>query len=51
MSGYWYFDEIICSDFIDDWVQIALPAKAKVKAEYGNLPFEEQCEICAQVNN
>ncbi|EXB87883.1 Carbonic anhydrase 2 [Morus notabilis] len=35
-------------DFIDDWVQIALTAKAKVKAEYGNLPFEEQCEICAQ---
>lgn len=35
-------------DFIDDWVQIALPAKAKVKAEYGHLPPDEQVEICAQ---
>ncbi|CAK9138619.1 unnamed protein product [Ilex paraguariensis] len=33
-------------DFIDDWVQIGLPAKAKVKAEFGNLPFEEQIAIC-----
>ncbi|XP_057952099.1 carbonic anhydrase 2-like isoform X2 [Malania oleifera] len=34
------------NDFIDDWVKIGLPAKAKVMEEYGNLPFEEQCKHC-----
>ncbi|KAA8540824.1 hypothetical protein F0562_024787 [Nyssa sinensis] len=33
-------------DFIDDWVKIGLPAKAKVKAEFGNLPQNEQNQIC-----
>ncbi|XP_062116283.1 carbonic anhydrase 2-like [Humulus lupulus] len=35
-------------DFIDNWVQIAQSAKDKVKAEHSHLPFEEQCEICAE---
>ncbi|PON93388.1 Carbonic anhydrase [Trema orientale] len=35
-------------DFIDDWVKIGLPAKAKVIAEHGNLPLEKQCEKCAE---
>lgn len=39
----------IYSDFIDDWVQIAQPAKDKVKAEHSDLPFEQQCDICAKV--
>ncbi|KAG5230151.1 hypothetical protein OIU77_007703 [Salix suchowensis] len=34
------------NDFIDDWVQIGLPAKAKVKAEFGHLPLEEQKREC-----
>ncbi|CAK9151648.1 unnamed protein product [Ilex paraguariensis] len=33
-------------DFIHDWVKIGLPAKAKVKAEFGNLSDEEQRAIC-----
>ena len=37
------------SDFIDDWVQIGLPAKAKVKAEFGHLPPEEQNQKCEMV--
>lgn len=32
--------------FIEDWVKICSPAKAKVKAEFGHLPFEEQCKEC-----
>ncbi|KAJ6411751.1 hypothetical protein OIU84_008350 [Salix udensis] len=33
-------------DCIDDWVQIGLPAKAKVKAEFGHLPPDEQNREC-----
>ncbi|KAK9203121.1 hypothetical protein WN943_013375 [Citrus x changshan-huyou] len=33
-------------DFIDDWVKIGLPAKAKVKREHPNLSFEQQTAIC-----
>ncbi|XP_050224977.1 carbonic anhydrase 2-like [Mercurialis annua] len=33
-------------DFIEDWVKIGLPAKAKVLAEHPNLPPNEQCYIC-----
>ncbi|KAE8124208.1 hypothetical protein FH972_019113 [Carpinus fangiana] len=33
-------------DFIDEWVKIAKPAKAKVIAKFGNLSFETQCEHC-----
>ncbi|KAF8378287.1 hypothetical protein HHK36_029626 [Tetracentron sinense] len=39
-------DGTTSSDFIEDWVKIGLPAKAKVKAEFGNLPFPEQCTHC-----
>ncbi|TXG50285.1 hypothetical protein EZV62_022809 [Acer yangbiense] len=34
------------SDFIDDWVKIGLPAKAKVKADFGHLPEQEQKSQC-----
>jgi carbonic anhydrase len=34
------------TDFIEDWVKICLPAKAKVKAEFGSAPFPEQCGTC-----
>ncbi|KAH7531686.1 hypothetical protein JRO89_XSUnG0012000 [Xanthoceras sorbifolium] len=33
-------------DFVDDWVKVALPAKIKVKSEYGNLSAEEQNAKC-----
>lgn len=39
-------DGITSNDFIDDWVKIGLPAKEKVKSEFGNLSLEEQCGIC-----
>lgn len=39
----------MCSDFVDDWMRIALPAKAKVKAKYSHLPIEEQKAICERV--
>nr|XP_043639035.1 carbonic anhydrase 2-like [Erigeron canadensis] len=34
------------SDFIEDWVKICSVAKSKVKAEFGNLEFTEQCTKC-----
>ncbi|XP_018823093.1 carbonic anhydrase 2-like [Juglans regia] len=34
------------TDFIEDWVRIALPAKSKVKAEFGDAPFPELCGHC-----
>ncbi|KAL9264561.1 Carbonic anhydrase, chloroplastic-like protein, partial [Drosera capensis] len=34
------------TDFIEDWVKIGLPAKAKVKAEYDSGTFAEQCTQC-----
>lgn len=34
------------TDFIEDWVKICLPAKAKVKAEHGDAIFSEQCYHC-----
>ena len=39
----------MCSDFIDDWVKIGLPAKAKVKREHPDLSFEQQTAICERV--
>nr|WAU86912.1 birch protein [Betula platyphylla] len=33
-------------DFIDEWVKIGKPAKAKVIAKFGHLPFETQCKHC-----
>lgn len=35
-------DGTIASDFIEDWVKICAPAKAKVKAEMGHLASAEQ---------
>ncbi|KAM7512454.1 hypothetical protein LguiB_011329 [Lonicera macranthoides] len=32
--------------FIEDWVRIGLPAKSKVKSEYGNASLPEQCGYC-----
>ncbi|KAL8471343.1 hypothetical protein ACS0TY_028220 [Phlomoides rotata] len=34
------------TDFIEDWVKIALPAKNKVLAENGAVPFGDQCTVC-----
>nr|GMC73408.1 carbonic anhydrase [Ipomoea batatas] len=34
------------TDFIEDWVKICLPAKHKVIAENGSLPFGDQCTLC-----
>ncbi|XP_075105750.1 carbonic anhydrase, chloroplastic-like isoform X3 [Nicotiana tabacum] len=34
------------TDFIEDWVKIGLPAKAKVLAEHGDKTFKEQVKYC-----
>ncbi|KAL1553374.1 carbonic anhydrase [Salvia divinorum] len=34
------------TDFIEDWVKICLPAKAKVTAEHEDTPFGDQCVLC-----
>ncbi|KAK1432778.1 hypothetical protein QVD17_09678 [Tagetes erecta] len=34
------------TDFIEDWVKVGLPAKTKVKAEYGSLTLDDQCVNC-----
>jgi hypothetical protein len=39
----------MCSDFIEDWVKIGLPAKAKVKAEFSNAGLPELCGHCEKV--
>ncbi|KAL3501189.1 hypothetical protein ACH5RR_035638 [Cinchona calisaya] len=36
-------DGTTSSDFIEDWVKICLPAKAKIKAACNGLDFDEQC--------
>lgn len=38
-----------CSDFIEDWVSIGLPAKAKVLAEHGGADLPELCTHCEKV--
>jgi hypothetical protein len=43
------FHEFMCSDFVDDWVKIGLPAKAKVKAKFGHLRPHEQNHKCEKV--
>lgn len=40
------FDGTTSTDFIEEWVKIALPAKAKVKAESGDAPLPELCATC-----
>ncbi|KAJ9677751.1 hypothetical protein PVL29_022624 [Vitis rotundifolia] len=37
-------DGTTSNDFIDDWVKIGLPAKAKVESEWSDATFEQQCE-------
>ncbi|KAF8399712.1 hypothetical protein HHK36_015582 [Tetracentron sinense] len=32
--------------FVEDWIKIGLPAKDKVEAENGHLPFPEKCAHC-----
>uniref|UniRef100_A0A5B7AC33 Carbonic anhydrase n=1 Tax=Davidia involucrata TaxID=16924 RepID=A0A5B7AC33_DAVIN len=39
-------DGTTASDFIENWVKICLPAKAKVKAEFSSLDLKEQCTNC-----
>nr|XP_048322858.1 carbonic anhydrase 2-like isoform X2 [Ziziphus jujuba var. spinosa] len=39
-------DGATSSDFIEQWVQICSPAKNKVKTEYSDLSFSEQCTNC-----
>lgn len=34
------------TDFIEDWVKIAYPAREKVQAEHGSKDLDEQCSIC-----
>ena len=40
----------ICSDFIEDWVKIGLPAKTKVHAENRGEPLGVQCACCEKVD-
>ncbi|KAI3726022.1 hypothetical protein L1987_65819 [Smallanthus sonchifolius] len=34
------------TDFIEDWVKVGLPAKAKVKAAHGSATLDDQCVSC-----
>ncbi|CAN7082946.1 unnamed protein product [Brassica oleracea var. botrytis] len=34
------------SIFIEDWVKIGTAAKNRIKQEFGDLSFEEQCTLC-----
>lgn len=47
------FDGNYSTDFIEEWVKIGLPAKAKVKSQHGDAPFGELCTHCEKeaVNN
>ncbi|XP_047970738.1 carbonic anhydrase 2-like [Salvia hispanica] len=40
------YDGKYSTDFIEDWVKIGLPAKAKVTAENGDTAFGDQCVLC-----
>lgn len=40
---------MICSDFIEDWVKIGLPARQKVKAEHGGASLPDLCTHCEKV--
>ncbi|KAF4366118.1 hypothetical protein CsatB_022202 [Cannabis sativa] len=39
-------DGTTASDFIENWVQICAPAKSKVKSEFSDLSFGDQCSNC-----
>ncbi|XP_024928134.3 carbonic anhydrase 2 isoform X2 [Ziziphus jujuba] len=40
------YDGTSSTDFIEDWVKIALPAKAKVKSDHGGAEFNQLCAYC-----
>ncbi|KAJ4960635.1 hypothetical protein NE237_020545 [Protea cynaroides] len=40
------YDGSTSTDFIENWVKIGAPAKAKVKAENGSLSPAQQCTLC-----
>ncbi|KAL2335682.1 hypothetical protein Fmac_016895 [Flemingia macrophylla] len=40
------YDGTYSTDFIEEWVKIGLPAKAKVKSQHGDIPFGELCTHC-----
>ncbi|ESW23029.1 hypothetical protein PHAVU_004G013500 [Phaseolus vulgaris] len=40
------YDGTYSTDFIEEWVKIGLPAKAKVKTQHGDAPFGELCTHC-----
>ncbi|KAL8545828.1 hypothetical protein ACS0TY_005810 [Phlomoides rotata] len=40
------YDGSSCTEFIEDWVKICLPAKGKVIAENENTLFGDQCTLC-----
>ncbi|XP_059448556.1 carbonic anhydrase 2-like isoform X3 [Corylus avellana] len=39
-------DGTTASEFIEQWVQICSPAKAKIKTDHSELSFTEQCTNC-----
>eukprot|EP00899_Mesostigma_viride_P025798 jgi/Mesvir1/6402/Mv19497-RA.1 len=39
-------EQPVTSDFIDNWVEIAWPARQQTKAVCGDLPFDKQCRYC-----
>jgi len=39
----------IPSHFVEDWVRIGSPAKAKVEKEHASVPFDDQCSILEKV--
>lgn len=41
----------IGSIFIENWVKIGTSAKNKIKEEFEDLSFEEQCTHCEKVRN
>ncbi|XP_047960723.1 carbonic anhydrase 2-like [Salvia hispanica] len=40
------YDGSTSTDFIEDWVSIALPAKKKTLADCADTPFGDQCATC-----
>ena len=38
------------SDFIEEWVKVGLPAKAKVNSAHGGADLGELCTHCEKVN-
>lgn len=46
---FFSIDDHMYSDFIDEWLKIGIPAKAKVKATSSHLTPEEQLVECEKV--